>query len=109
MTRAPSADCGAAFFGELDVLDGRLVLAEPRSEYAAEVATLLESVRSLDQKQPRRIRGYSHTTLHVPPVSLPVMAPRFDSRWLDRGSPYKNRAALVRAGAIDPAVGAGPR
>jgi len=48
VTRAPSSDYWAAFFGELDVLDGRVVSAVPRSEYAAEVATLLESVRKLD-------------------------------------------------------------
>jgi hypothetical protein len=36
----------AAFFDELDVLDGRVVSGVPRAEYAAEVAALLDSVRS---------------------------------------------------------------
>jgi hypothetical protein len=61
----------AAFFDELDVMDGRIVSAVPRSEYAAEVAALLESVRSLTRSSPGGIRGYSHNTLCVPQVRFP--------------------------------------
>ncbi len=46
----------AAFFDELDVLDGHVVSAVPRSAYAAEVATLLESVGKLSRRSPGGIR-----------------------------------------------------
>ena len=46
----------AAFFDELDVLDGQVVSAVPRSEYAAEVAALLDSVENLTRCSPGGIR-----------------------------------------------------
>jgi hypothetical protein len=45
-------DLLAAFFDELDVLDGRVVSAVPRAEHAAEVAALLDSVRSFTRSSP---------------------------------------------------------
>ena len=46
----------AAFFDELDVLDGRVVSAVPRAEYAAEIAALLDSVRRFTRSSPGGIR-----------------------------------------------------
>ncbi len=52
----------AAFFDELDVIDGQVVSAVPRSEYAAEVTTLLESVEELSRSSPGGIRGDVQST-----------------------------------------------
>ncbi len=52
----------AAFFDELDVIDGQVVSAVPRSEYAAEVTTLLESVEELSRSSPGGIRGDDQST-----------------------------------------------
>ena len=42
----------AAFFDELDVLDGQVVSVVPRSEYAAEVVSLLEQVGAVTRSSP---------------------------------------------------------
>jgi hypothetical protein len=67
----------AAVFDELDVLDGQVVSAVPRSEYAAEVAALLDSVESLTRcspgggcGSPGGIRGYSHNTVQWPRIGF---------------------------------------
>jgi hypothetical protein len=58
----------AAFFDELDVLDGQVVSAVPRSEYAAEVAALLDSVENLTRCSPGGIRGYAYSTPPLVPI-----------------------------------------
>jgi hypothetical protein len=46
----------AAFFDEIDVLDGEVVSLVPRAEYAAEVVTLLEHVAAVTRSSPGGIR-----------------------------------------------------
>src|SRR5262245_27936371 len=50
-------DLVAAFFDELDVLDGSIVSVVPRSDYAAEVVALLELVERERSGSPGGIRG----------------------------------------------------
>ena len=57
-----------AFFDELDVLDGGVVSAVPRSESQRRSPRCWELVTSLTRSSPGGIRGYSHNTLRVPRV-----------------------------------------
>lgn len=56
----------AASFDELDVLEGQVVSAVPRSEYAAEVAALLESVMTFIDVAPAGFRA----TANIPSACL---------------------------------------
>jgi len=60
--------CGllAAFFDELDVLDGQVVSAVPRSGYAAAVVALLESVEKLTRSSPGGIRADTYDVFAEP-------------------------------------------
>jgi hypothetical protein len=65
-------DLVAAFFDELDVLDGRIISVVPRKDRAAEVMALLE--RAYAQYRPGSpggIQGGSDNTVRLPEIRLP--------------------------------------
>lgn len=62
----------AAFFDEVDVLDGKITTVVPRADRVAEVMSLLErAYAEYRPGSPGGIRGYSHNTVWVPPIRFP--------------------------------------
>ncbi len=63
-------DLVAAFFDELDVLDGAIVSVVPRAEFTAEVAALLEMVERERSCSPGGTRGDTYESVEEPQLAF---------------------------------------